>query len=151
MIPNTTQAAMEQSLRGFVDRLNREAPGSMCAMLAPEYISCDPDAKQAVVAYPIREWMRNPGGVMHGGAIAAAMDTTMGILVYYYDGEKMPPTINMQSNFQRPVPLGATLYVRAHMTAIGRTMCFASAEAWVDDAPERLLVTATGVYHVPQT
>ena len=150
MTPNSTQAAMERSIRGFVDRLNNEAPGSMCAMLAPEYVSCDPETKQAVIAYPIREWMRNPGGVMHGGAIAAAMDTTMGILVYYYDGEKMPPTINMQSNFQRPVPLGATLYVRAHMTAVGRTMCFASAEAWVDNDPSRLLVTATGVYHVPQ-
>lgn len=149
MQTETEQAAMERCLRGFVDRLNREAPGSMCAMLAPGFVSCDPQEKQVVLSYPIREWMRNPGGVMHGGAIAAAMDTTMGVLVYYYDGEKMPPTIHMQSNFQRPVPLGSTLYVRAHATCVGRTMVYTTAEAWVDGAPERLLVTASGVYHVP--
>ena len=144
-----TQVQMERSIRGYVDRLNNENPGSVCALLAPEFISCDLGKKELVLRYPIREWMRNPGGVMHGGAIASAMDTTMGVQIFYWADDQMPPTINMLANFQRPVPLGSMLYVRARVTCVGRTMVYATSEAWVDDEPERLLVTASGVYHVP--
>lgn len=147
----STQAGMERSIRAFIRQLGEDCPGSLCQMLSPGFVDCSLAGQSVTMSYPIREWMRNPGGVMHGGAIAAAMDTTMGVLIYYFDGEKMPPTINMQSNFQRPVPLGSTLYVRARATAVCRTMCYAVSEAWVDDAPDRLLVTATGVYHIPSS
>jgi uncharacterized protein (TIGR00369 family) len=139
---------MEHSVRKFVKWLNEDDPTSLCAMLAPEFISCDYARKETVVRYPVRKWMRNPGGVMHGGAIAAAMDTSMGAQTFYWAEERVTPTINMLSNFQRPVPLGSWLYVRAHVTCVGRTMIYASAEAWVEEDPSRILVTATGVYHV---
>lgn len=145
-----SQAGMEQSIRKFVFWLNTDQPGSICAMLSPEFVSCDFEKKELIVRYPVREWMRNPGGVMHGGAVAAAMDTAMGSQTFFWARERVTPTINMLSNFQRPVPLGSMLYVRSHITSAGRTMIYASSEAWVDDKPERLLVTATGVYHVPQ-
>ena len=144
-----TQAGMEASVRKFVEWLNSDDPTSLCAMLAPEFVSCDFEKKETVVRYPVRKWMRNPGGVMHGGAVAAAMDTGMGAQTFYWAGERVTPTINMISNFQRPVPLGSMLYVRARMTCVGRTMIYATSEAWVDDEPDRLLVTASGVYHVP--
>ncbi len=144
-----SQDGMELSVRKFVRWLNEDDPTSLCAMLAPEFVSCDYEKKEVVVRYPIRTWMRNPGGVMHGGAIAAAMDTTMGTQTFYWAGEQVTPTINMLSNFQRPVPLGSLLYVRSHVTSVGRTMIYAWAEAWVNERPDRILVTATGVYHVP--
>ena len=144
-----SQQGMEKSVAGFVRRLNEESKGSICAMLAPELVSCDFENKEIVIRYPVREWMRNPGGVMHGGAVAAAMDTTMGSDTFYWAGEKVTPTINMLTNFQRPVPLGPYLYVHAKVTCAGRTMIYATSEAWSEANPDKILVTATGVYHVP--
>ncbi len=146
-----SQEGMEHSIRRFVQWLNEDNPNSLCAMLAPEFIECSFEKKDVVVRFPVREWMRNPGGVMHGGAVAAAMDTGMGAQTFYWAGERVTPTINMLSNFQRPVPLGAMLYVCSRVTCVGRTMIYASADAWVDDRPDRLLVTATGVYHIPSS
>ena len=142
------QAEMEASISKFVEDLNNPDPGGVCHMLAPEFVTCDYKARRVTVRFPVREWMRNPGGVMHGGAVASALDTAMGCHTFFWAGNSMTPTINMLCNFMRPIKMGSMLYVTTHITYVGRSMLYATAEAYADDLNEPL-VTAQGVYHVP--
>jgi uncharacterized protein (TIGR00369 family) len=54
------------------------------------------------VRFPVRERYENPAGMMQGGAIAAAVDNTIGPLSYLV----APPSVTTQLNlsFLRPVP-----------------------------------------------
>ena len=142
-----SQQGMEESLKSFVQWVNLDYPDCIMAKLAPEFVSCDFAKKEVVLCFPVLEWMRSPGGVMHGGAVAAAIDTAMATQGYYWTGSRTP-VVNLNCSFLHKVPVGSMLYVRARVLNAGRTTLYATAEAWVDGAPEQIVVSATGVYHI---
>lgn len=113
--------------------------------LYPTFLSCDESCRILDLAYTIHPWMKNPMGVLHGGVAGILVDNAMGIACYAVCGD-FTPTITMNINYLHPVPLDSTVTVRARVLSHGRTMAYASAEIFLPDQPERILITATGVY-----
>ncbi len=144
-----SQAGMERSCRNFTDRLNSDVnlqgPG-FTVYLNGRFERCDFDTKTLVISYYVQPEMRNPGGVMHGGAAASCMDTAMGSLTYYCCGEFLTPTISMNVSYERPIPPGKRLFVEATCLGCGKTMAYAAAKAWIEDHPDKIVCSASGTY-----
>ncbi len=113
--------------------------------LAPRFVACDGEQLQLELCYDTKPWMSNPMGVVHGGVIAILLDNSMGTLCSCLC-HKGTPTISMTLNYPRPVPLNATVHVRAHMLVFGRTSSQLTAQLFLPEEPERVLAYATGVY-----
>ena len=76
-----SQAGMEASCRKFSDRLNAETDQrgpSFNVFMQNRYESCCFEKKTLLLSFPVEETMRNPMGVMHGGAVAGALDAVSG-------------------------------------------------------------------------
>ena len=95
------------------------------------------------------EWMANPNRVVHGGMVAAILDTSMGtVCCALYEGG-FTPTITMTVNYARPVPLGIGITVRVRHSYTGAGSAQLSAELM--DENGTILATASGVYHTALT
>ena len=145
-----TQAGMEIACIRFSNRINSETDErgpSFNVRMKSRYERCDFETKTLILSFPVEEYMRNPAGVMHGGAVAGAMDITMGSLTFYMSGENLTPTITMNVSYERPIPTGKRLFVEATCLSCGRTMAYASSRAWVEGAPEKIVASASGTYY----
>lgn len=145
-----SQAGMELSCRKFNARINAEVDHrgpSFNANMKSHYESCNFAAKTLLLSFPVEEYMRNPAGVMHGGAVAGALDIAMGSLTFYMCGEFLTPTINMNVSYERPVPTGKRILVEATCLSCGKTMAYATARAWMEGAPEKIVASAAGTYY----
>ena len=145
-----SQAGMEVSCRRFSQRVNSENDHrgpSFNVLLKSRFESCDFETKTLLLSYPVEEYMRNPAGVMHGGAVAGVLDLTMGSLTFYMSGEYLTPTINMNVSYERPIATGKRLFVEATCLSCGRTMAYATARGWMEDAPEKTVCSAAGTYY----
>lgn len=142
-----SQEGMERSLRAFVKHLAVDFPGTINGGMALTLESCSFAEKTAVFSCEIPHWMSNPGGVVHGGMVAGLLDTSIGSVTYYFSGEKLTPTIALQVTFVRPMVLEKKTYIRVSLSSCGRTMGNATAEAWQEGAPDRIIATAAGTYY----
>ena len=145
-----SQTGMEIACIKFSNRINSETDErgpSFNVRMKSRYECCDFETKTLILSFPVEEYMRNPAGVMHGGAVAGAMDITMGSLTFYMSGENLTPTITMNVSYERPIPTGKRLFVEATCLSCGRTMAYASSRAWVEGAPEKIVASASGTYY----
>lgn len=145
-----SQAGMEASSKRFNTRINSEVDQrgpSFNANMHSRYESCDFTTKSLILSFPVEDYMRNPADVMHGGAVAGALDITMGSLTFYMAGEFLTPTINMNVSYERPVPLGRRLYVEATCLSCGKTMAYATAKAWIEGQEDKIVASAAGTYY----
>ena len=142
----TSQAEMEEALIRFCRHIREDFPGTINAGLAPRFVRCDFSEDRYTIAFPCGEWMRNPGGVTHGGAIAAMLDTAMGGITYVCAGDKPTPTVSMQVSYVRPAPLGGVVHVDVRLTSAGRTLSNVTAAMYPAGHPEQVLATAAGTY-----
>lgn len=92
--------------------------------------------------------MSNPLGIVHGGVTASLVDACMGVTCSAQCGRAATPTVTMTVNYIRPVPLDADIRVRTRTVRIGCSTGQMSAEVFPADRPDRVLVTATGVYAI---
>ena len=142
-----SQAGMEASCRKFSDRLNAETDQrgpSFNVFMQNRYESCCFEKKTLLLSFPVEETMRTP---MHGGAVAGALDITMGSLTFYCSGEFVTPTININVSYERPIATGKRLFVEATCLSCGKTMAYASARGWMEGAPEKTVCSAVGTYY----
>ena len=145
-----SQAGMEISCQKFSQRINSETDErgpSFNVNMRSRYEGCDFEKKTLLLSFPVEQYMRNPAGVMHGGAVAGALDIAMGSLTFYMCGEFLTPTINMNVSYERPVPMGKRLFVESTCLSCGKTMAYATARAWMEDAPEKIVASAAGTYY----
>jgi uncharacterized protein (TIGR00369 family) len=147
MLHVTDQADMERALVNFCRYISDDFPGTIDQWLAPRFVRCSFAEDSWTVAYDIGDWMRNPGGVAHGGAIAAMMDVAMGGITYVCAKEKPTPTIAMEMSFVRPIAIGSTVYVDVQLIRAGRTVSSVTARMYEPERPDRVLITATGSYY----
>ncbi len=143
-----TQAGMDCVLRRFCQYQN-DIANTLNSVMGTEYIRGDFDSKTAVFAFDVTQWMRNPGGVMHGGALSAALDIAMGSCTCYWAGCRLTPTVTLQMNFLRPIPVGSRLILECRVHSCGRTTAYATAFGYIEGREDKSVVTANGVYHVP--
>jgi uncharacterized protein (TIGR00369 family) len=140
-----SQEGMEASLTEFAHILSTGAPGSFNSQLVPTFLRCNFKESTMVYTYEAGSWMGNPVGNIHGGIIAAMLDTTMGSLTYYMAGEKITPTITMKVDYVAPGKVGKRVYVGCKCTRCGRTMGYVTCKTWQDDE-DKPFATADGVY-----
>ncbi len=114
--------------------------------LLPTLYGCDGPSGSLSLAYETRPWMRNPMGVVHGGVVAILLDNAMGITSTCFYGQPTP-TITLTINYARPVPLNTTVVVRTRTAVHGRTTAHLTAEIFLPDHPEDILVSGSGVYY----
>lgn len=94
----------------------------------------DPDERSLTMELTVSDLCRNPGGTMHGGVIAWLADTAMGTVVDVFEGEAYGNTIDLNTEFLRPVPIGAKVSVRAYAVNLGGFIRRARAEFFSDGA-----------------
>lgn len=100
------------------------------------------DAEKEVcrVTFPVSEMVMNPQGSLHGGAMASAMDISMGHLVKKVAGAGA--TIELKIQFMRPVPVGQAT-CEGRFTRRGRSISFMESRLWSEDGKLAALATAT--------
>ncbi|GAA5071550.1 PaaI family thioesterase [Roseibacterium beibuensis] len=92
------------------------------------------------LTFEVTDMVKNPQGSLHGGAMASAMDISMGHLVNKVAGPGA--TIEMKVQFMRPVTEG-TVTVEGRFTRRGRTMSFMESRLTGPDGKLAALATAT--------
>ena len=99
------------------------------------------EAKEACrLTFPMTDVIRNPQGSMHGGAMATAMDISMGHLVNKVAGPGA--TIEMKLQFMRPVMEG-TVACEGRFVKRGRSLSFMESRLWGPDGKLAAMATAT--------
>lgn len=115
--------------------------------LSFEYLPLEsPDAEKEVcrVSFPMSDMLKNPQGSLHGGAMATAMDISMGHLVNKVAGPGA--TIEMKVQFMRPVIEGIVT-CEGRFTRRGRSMAFM--ESRLSGANGKLAALATATWKMP--
>ena len=111
--------------------------------LSFEYLPHDaPDAEKDLcrVSFEVADVLRNPQGALHGGAIASAMDISMGHLVKKVAGPGA--TIEMKIQFMRPVTEGRVT-CEGRFLRRGRSLSFMQSRLYGPDNKLSALATAT--------
>lgn len=143
-----SQRGMEIALRRFTEYLGG-LDGTISHSVGISFVSCDFEERSALFAFRVTDWAQDPRGGMHGGAVSAAIDMAMGSCTCCWAGCRSTPTVSMQLNFLRPIPLDAGhLMIRVQLHACGRTTAYTSAYGYLEGQEDRRVVVADGVYTI---
>jgi acyl-coenzyme A thioesterase 13 len=74
------------------------------------------------VAFTVREDMTNPMGTLHGGAVAAIMDDTVGMMVFALGREFAYTSVNLNCDFLNAARVGDVLTVQAQVIRAGKNV-----------------------------
>ena len=74
----------------------------MNAMLAPQPYDCDVESQIVKIRYEAQEWENNHRGEIHGGAVSAMFDTSMGMSVLSLSENNSVSTADLNVSFIRP-------------------------------------------------
>ena len=141
----TGQEALEEHARRTLHSNNVVQKDTMNGMMEGEWGGCSFEDKTLTFEFPVQQWQANRIGNMHGGAICTAFDLTIAALARFYARENFAPTINLDVNYIRPVPMGETLVVTAKATSTGRRITQLTGEARVKSTG-KLAATASSIY-----
>lgn len=136
---------LEDRIRRWMKQVGRDNPRAFGCNLPCELVSCDPARREVVFKFRTGPEMGNPWGVTHGGMLAVMLDWSMGVTSRTVLDYNQTPTVDMQIQYLRPVPLHTDLYIRAKINKTGKRMAFLTATAWGEDE-NKPLTMASGVY-----
>jgi len=139
------QYTMETSIKSEIEKMYHNQSDSVNAMMKPEFAECSFEEKTLTIAFPVLEWEKNRVGAMHGGMIAAAFDITNGLLVRFLAGQNFAPTIQLETVFIRPIPIGDVFVVHVKINLAGRKLTHLYGEGFVKSTG-KLAATATSSY-----
>ncbi len=108
-----------------------------------EYLpAAAPDAEKDLcrVTFEMTDMLRNPQGSLHGGAMATAMDISMGHLVNKVAGPGA--TIEMKTQFLRPIMEGRVT-IEGRFLQRGRGLSFMESRLMGPDGKLAAMTTAT--------
>lgn len=141
----TGQEALEEHARATLHSNNVVQKDTMNGLMKSAWGGCSYEDKTLTFEFPAQEWQANRIGNMHGGAICTAFDLTIAALARFYARENFAPTINLDVNYIRPVPMGEILVVTAKATSTGRRITQLTGEARIKSTG-KLAATATSIY-----
>lgn len=126
-------------MKTYLDTLNSEfhqlhqqfpsaqLPPNCSVFMKGEYLDYD-SRVMLKIAFPVLEEYLNPMNVMQGGLITAAFDNVFGPLSYL--AARTPcTTLDLHTNYIRPINAGDTLIVTARVISRGLSAMHLSAEA----------------------
>jgi len=99
---------------------------------------------EAIIRLKMRDELRQPHGLLHGGATASVIDTAMAFAVVtkLADDEKAS-TVDLTVHYLRPVTTGS-IVCTAKVVKAGKRLLTVSAEVVNDE--EKLIATALSTY-----
>lgn len=100
----------------------------------------------SVVRFPVRDFLFNPVGTLHGGIIATVMDISMGHLLNHSYGPGAA-TVEMKVQYLRPLRQG-NARCEAHFLERGRSLAFLEARLY--DEAGTLVAVATSTWKAPK-
>lgn len=100
--------------------------------------------ERLTIAFPVLESYLNPGGSMQGGFITAAFDNVFGPLCQAVTGTKATTTVDLYTNYHRPIFAGDELIIIASIIVKGKTKIHMTAEAY--NGENKLIATASANY-----
>lgn len=100
--------------------------------------------ERLTISFPVREDYLNPAGSMQGGFITAAFDNVFGPLCQAVTGTKATTTVDLYTNYHRPIFAGDELIITAEVKVKGRTKIHMVAEA--HNREHKLIATASTNY-----
>ena len=144
------QTYMERVLREVTRNDGFCGPDTPCSiyrindMLAPEFAACSAADKTLTLSLPVREWMLNPVGTLHGGLMSTMMDMSMGLLSRYYRRTNEVSTVNLTVNYLRAVRPGGTVTAAVRAEKAGRRVIFQTGMLRTGDG--KIVLTAAGTF-----
>lgn len=140
---------MEDRLSYWITQLHERAPESIGDLLRFRVGPCDPKAGDYSFFASTEEWMKNAFGSLHGGIIGTILDQGMGMLsTCLMEGKAITPTVQMNVAYHRPFAPGDEVLLKVHVEATTRTMIHMRGEAMRASEPEKLCVSATGIFFI---
>lgn len=102
------------------------------------------EARKAVMKMPMREELRQPYGVLHGGATASLIDSTTAFAIIGSIGrDEKATTVDLTVHYLRPVTEGICICT-AIVVRAGKRLITVSAEAHNEQG--KLIATALSTY-----
>jgi uncharacterized protein (TIGR00369 family) len=135
-----------QKIKAILDVVNTQPSGFM-AHLHLRLVDCDPNLRSAHFTFSVDPWGKNPAEILHGGMTASLFDMVMGITGHALSDAPFTPTVQLQVQYLKPVPLNVTLHFEVKITSVTRTLITATSEAWVEDDRSAIVATASATYH----
>ncbi|MBO6559700.1 MAG: PaaI family thioesterase [Nisaea sp.] len=100
------------------------------------------------IKFPVEEFLFNPQGSLHGGAIATVMDISMGHLLKHATGTP-GTTLEMKVQYMRPLTSG-TACCEGRILRRGRSLSFMESRMFDDDGKLAAMATATWKMPTPR-
>lgn len=130
-----------------IAQLHEIAPGSIGDMMNYRVLECCGKTGECLLECDTFPWMRNAQGTLHGGMCATVVDQAMGFVAYCVKaGEGLAPTVQMQVEYHRPLLPGSSAMIRVRVVSESKSLMHLSAEVYQSTAPDKLCLTASGVY-----
>lgn len=143
---------LAQEIRLRILELRDIAPGSIGDLMNYRLVDCHEENGTCVLECDTFPWMRNGPGTLHGGMCATIVDQAMGFVAYCIKpGEGIAPTVQMQIAYHRPIIPGQSVRVAVRIVSVTKTLMHLSAEVFQTSAPEKLCLSATGIYYYKPT
>ena len=151
-MPNTLQEQieMEEEERESIKKMYPSDPDHLYRKMALEFYSCDFEKKELTFRWPIQDWELNHMFTMHGGLIAAAIDTTSGALVRSLSKCRITPTTNMNINYLRPGEKADALLVRAKADRVGKHLANIHTECYSEKSGKLLATAMVNFMLIPE-
>ena len=138
---------VEYGLKKYVEIMNRDYAGTIAEMLKFDVVSCDEVHDNYVLKCRTEPWMCNHYGTLHGGICATIMDQAMGMLCSCLKkGYGTCTTVQLESDYHRPIPAGDNILVQVHVMSITRVLMNLTAEIIHPDKPNKYAVTGSGIF-----
>ena len=116
-------------------------PANDSELLQPEFVELT-EAGLLTLKFPVLSWQRNQTGNLQGGMISCMMDLPFGAFAYVTFGFTPPATINMATNYIRPIgPSEDSLIIKTIFRGKGRRVLYGESEAY--NAKGKLSATAS--------
>lgn len=142
-----SQADMEEWFQMITTEGSRLLSHGLAARVSPKYVSCSYEESRAELAYNVMRWDMDAQNTVHNGIIAAALDTSLGMLCHYYTKPRVVTTVNLNTTYHAPVLLENTFHVKGKIDFLGRSLCTISGEVWTEGG-STLAATATAVFKI---
>ncbi|GDY57236.1 thioesterase [Streptomyces violaceusniger] len=94
--------------------------------------------------FTVRSGHQGAPGLAHGGVLAAALDETLGSLNWLQ--RVIAVTGRLETDFVRPVPVGAELHLEARVTAVHGRKIYCSATGRIDAPDGPVAVRAQALF-----
>ena len=133
-------------LNEIVNRIQGYDEGFM-GHLHLNLVDADESTRSAHFTYMTTSWGKNPADILHGGMSASLFDMVMGITGHALSEAVFTPTVQLQVQYLKPVPLNATLHFQVKITSVTKTLITATAEAWVNEESSVIVATSSATYH----